>query len=234
MTDPRLQQFRALTCSSPSRWQTLRLVVRWHGQHPSWPEPVRAWVRRPDGLRVETLGGQLVRAERESGGDSSTALLTRDGRGLPPPPQLPDVRPDDPMFQDYRWVAMLDPAELATCDVRDLREVDHYGRPAWEAVLRPTDDYDPRCPCCPLLHSRQSDQLDAEASGLPTHELDFQYAAAHRVRLDAETGVCVLTEEIGGSHAGSGHEALIEAVDEPMPDELFSARRRRLVPWARR
>ena len=213
MNDPTVQQFRAATCSSPSRWQTLRFVLRWHGEHPSWPEPVRAWVQRPDGLRVETLGGQLASS-----------------------PQLPDIRPDDPMFQDYHWVAMLDRAELATCDVRDLREVDHYGRPAWEAVLRPTDDYDPRCSCCPLLHSLESDQLEAEAGGLPapTHEPDFQYADAHRVRLDVGTGVCVLTEEIGGSNAGSGHEALIEAVDEPMADELFSARRRRLMPWARR
>jgi hypothetical protein len=32
---------------------------------------------------------------------------------------------------------------------------------------------------------------------------------------------CVLTEEIGGSAPGSGHELVIEAVDEQLPDELF-------------
>ena len=45
----------------------------------------------------------------------------------------------------------------------------------------------------------------------------------------------VLTEEIGGSNAGSGHEALIEAVDEPMSDEMFvtHSRRRRWTPGPR-
>jgi hypothetical protein len=50
------------------------------------------------------------------------------------------------------------------------------------------------------------------------------------VRLDLATGACVLTEEAGGSHTGTGHEVRIEAVDEELPDDLFSpepARRRR-------
>ena len=232
MNDAAAQRFRTLAGSSPTRWRTLRFAVRWHGDHPTWPEPVRAWLRRPDGLRVETLTGELIRAERDSGNGSSPALVTSSGGGIPvPPAELPDIRPDDPMFQDYYWVAMLDPVELGTCDVADLREVDHYGRPAWEAVLRPTDAYDPRCSCCPLLHSAQSDRLDGGSWGSleANHGSDFRYADAHRVRLDVGTGVCVLTEQIGGSEAGSGHEVLIEAVDEPMPDTLFAggSRRRR-------
>ena len=45
---------------------------------------------------------------------------------------------------------------------------------------------------------------------------------AFRVRLDVGTGVCVLTEEIGGLTPGAGHEVRIEAVDEPMDDDLFA------------
>ena len=203
--------------------------------------------------------------------DRSTAILTSDGRGATaetltpqdPRASAPELDPDglvarrpsmwgnvdydDPMFQSYHWVAMLDPAELADgfdegrqqqggpVTMEQLREVDHYGRRAWEAVLRPTDGYDPRCSCCPLLHSLQSDRLDGEASGsgLCGHGSDFQYADAHRVRLDVGTGVCVLTEEIGGSHDGAGHEAIIEAVDEPMADDLFADHSRRRT-WRRR
>jgi hypothetical protein len=49
----------------------------------------------------------------------------------------------------------------------------------------------------------------------------FRYPDAHRVRLDVATGVCVLTEEIGGSRPGAGHELIIEAIDEVMGDQLF-------------
>lgn len=53
------------------------------------------------------------------------------------------------------------------------------------------------------------------------HDPDVRYADAHHVRLDVATGVCVYTEEIGGSRAGTGHDMRIDAVDEPMPDYLF-------------
>jgi hypothetical protein len=35
------------------------------------------------------------------------------------------------------------------------------------------------------------------------------------------TGVCVFNEQLGGTRNGSGHDLAIEAVDEPMGDELF-------------
>ena len=41
------------------------------------------------------------------------------------------------------------------------------------------------------------------------------------MRLDVGTGVCVLTEEVGGLTPGAGHDLRIEAVDEPMDDDLF-------------
>jgi hypothetical protein len=40
-----------------------------------------------------------------------------------------------------------------------------------------------------------------------------------RVRLDVQTGVCVLADD--PEALGTGHDLRIEAVDEPMPDDLF-------------
>lgn len=153
-------------------------------------------------------------------------------------PDLRGVGYDDPMFRSYHWVAMLDPWELAdpteaggdddpsTMETTDVREVTHHDRPAWEAVLRPTPHYNPRCSCCPLLRSPQSDAREAEAGGKTARDTDpdFVYADAHQVRLDLETGVCVWTEQLGGTADGAGHDVAIEAVDEPMPDDLFPRR----------
>jgi hypothetical protein len=56
-----------------------------------------------------------------------------------------------------------------------------------------------------------------------------RFADAHLVRLDVATGVCVRTEEIGGSAPGRGHDVVIEAVDERTPDGMFSRSHRRSV-----
>jgi hypothetical protein len=145
---------------------------------------------------------------------------------------------DDPMFQDYAWVAMLDPVELADGEgdragttLERLGTVEHHGRAAWEAVVRPTEAYAPRCSCCALLFSEKSERLVADEGG-PTvgaQEPEFVFADAHLVRLDVDTGVCVYSEQLGGDHSGWGHDVRIEAVDEAMPDELFPEppRRRR-------
>ena len=134
------------------------------------------------------------------------------------------------MFQDYRWVAMLDPVELADGIDRDteptvaplvveaVTEVEHAGRPAWEAVVATTPAYEPRCGCCPLLRTRDIDLL--EYRDYPEYLLPV-YPEAYRVRLDVGTGVCVFTDEIGGPTPGGGHDLRIEAVDEPMDDGLF-------------
>ncbi|MCV2488701.1 hypothetical protein OF117_04945 [Geodermatophilus sp. YIM 151500] len=255
MLVPSADTFTALARSSPWRWSTLRFTVRWSGPYQTWPEPVRAWLRRPDVLRVETLGGHLVQIVRER--RSTAGVMTPEGGrtveipwpgdpGAPSPELRPDglvagrTRPfelsDDPMFQDYRWVSVLDPVELA--DGRDpatdepvpalapdaVVEVEHAGRPAWEAVVRTTPGYEPRCGCCPLLRDRRVDELEW---GPGAAQLPAVYPEAHRVRLDVGTGVCVLTEQIGGSTAGAGHDLRIEAVDEPMDEELFTEPPRR-------
>lgn len=251
--DLSVERVRRLARSSPWRWHTLRFVTRWSGFPDGGPGSragVRAWVRRPGLLRVEALDGRVLMARREERSQAVAMLFATGGAGrgraLPPLPRATDVTPvydadglvevrpdgvdaDDPMYQSYDWVAMLDPVELAEGVALDeVREVGHHGRVAWEALARPGPGYDPRCSCCPLLLCEESERLEAEGGGPTMREAepDLVFAEAHRVRLDVATGVCVLTEEIGGSHAGRGHEVEIEAVDEPMADELFQNPRR--------
>lgn len=209
---------------------------------------VRAWLRRPDLLRVETLDGQLVRVVHEP--PRGGAVMTFAGTTSAPPAAQPrparpepDIRLDDdgllrsrrdvwsrtdhdaPMFSNYNWVALFDPVELADGDhgagtvVDDVTLVDHHGRQALEAVLEPTDAYRPRCDCCALLFSAIVDRRLAESGMTVNRPADFTYPTASRVRLDVGTGVCVHIEEIGGSRAGRGHDLHIEAVDEAMPDD---------------
>jgi hypothetical protein len=139
-----------------------------------------------------------------------------------------DVDYDDPMFQDYAWVAMLDPVELADGDdgrpgttLGGLRPVEHHGREAWEAIVRPTSAYAPRCSCCALLLSEVSERRLAGEEG-PTQEHSVEFADAHLVRLDVGTGVCVHVEQLGGDRAGWTDDMRIQQVDEPMPDALFA------------
>jgi hypothetical protein len=254
VTAPSAEDFRALARSSPWRWSTLRFTARWSGPWVLF-DPVRAWLRRPDRLRVETSGGALVQVVR-SGSGPQQALLTASG-GVPGhlpsgPGDQPRFRPDglvadrppiwessadDPMFQSYSWVAMLDPLELADGHperegpgvvVGEVSETEHGGRPAWQAVLSTTPGYEPRCACCPLLPSADAAALDAiEAGGSRPRPDGYGYGTVFLVRLDVGTGVCVLTEQLDGTDLGRGHDLRIEAVDEPMADDLFAEPRRR-------
>jgi hypothetical protein len=116
-----------------------------------------------------------------------------------------DLHDDDPMFQDYAWVAMLDPVELADGDdgrpgttLEGLRTVEHHGRAAWEAIARPTSADVPRCSCCALLLSEVSDRRLAEEGG-PTQEPSVEFADAHLVRLDLSTGGACLSSSSGAT-----------------------------------
>ncbi|TFV63674.1 hypothetical protein E4P41_04150 [Geodermatophilus sp. DF01-2] len=217
-----------------------------HGPHLAdrGTEPVRAWLRRPDRLRVETLDGRLLQLVDEP--RTQVALFGPDGSRTvtypwpadgPAPVWRPDglaaVRPerlsyDAPMYQSYDWVAMLDPVELADgrdpdtgedagspgLEVDAVTEVEHGGRPAWEAHVRTTPRYEPRCGCCPLL---RSPEVDAREYG----QARGPYPRVQRIRLDVQTGVCVLAD--APETLGTGHDLRIEAVDEPMAGALFGS-----------
>jgi hypothetical protein len=221
---PSADAFAGLARSSPWRWSTLRFTVRW-APDDRGRGVVRAWVRRPDRLRVETVDGALVAVVRDPRTATPPApVLCADGL-VAERPQVSGVETfDSPFHENYFWTAMLDPVELADGNgspgvpgvtVDAVTEVDHGGRPAWEAVVRTAPAYSPRCACCALLWSRESDLLEY---GSPHRDA---YPEAYRVRLDVGTGVCVLTEELDGSPRGLGHDLRIEAADEPLPDELF-------------
>lgn len=249
--DPTAETFRALARSSPWRWSTLRLVLtRRPARSPDYREGWRAWIRRPYLLRVEDVEGRLIEVVRDR--PASVGLMTADGRGktvrLRPAAEIeptfgPDglvrQRPctskfhyDAPFFRDYHWVAMLDPVEFADghdgrvgVDIEQASAIDHHGRPAWEAIVRPTSDYWPRCPCCALLPTAAIDGVGARRPLLEQGGADAPVmgAQAYSVRLDVQTGVCVFSEELGGSWHGWGHDVAIEAVDEPMADALFDS-----------
>lgn len=150
-------------------------------------------------------------------------------------PPVWELSADDPMFQTYSWVAMLDPVELADGDaeregegvvVGKVTEAEHGGRPVWQAVLATTPAYEPRCSCCPLLPSADAAALDdIESGGGRQRDDGYAHGTQFLVRLDVATGVCVLTEQLDGTDRGRGHDVRIEAVDEPMDDELFAAPR---------
>lgn len=288
---PDAEAFRALARSSPWCWRTLRLVQRPTGDRDRGTAPLRAWVVRQGGLRVESLDGVLGQAtwtDRTDGGGRPSGWLRGPSGGWRPAPHDPHPHDPDPwaheaepllradglvarrpggqedaddaiLYRDHRWVAMLDPVELTDgeeppgCDdeapdvdgdvppgpddlvpVRVLgavHEVDHHGRPAWEAVVVSTPAYDPRCSCCPLLVGEHADARERQGlAGADTAQPGWgpsRWPDAHRVRLDVGTGVVVALEPLGGDEPCGGCEVEVEAVDEPLDRALFEPPRRR-------
>ena len=213
---PTAERFARLARSAPYRWRSLAFEGTW-GPHVA---AVRVRAQQPDRVRVERLDGALLHEGRQ-GSLGSSAVLTSGRRAAPytPPPAAAPVLDEDglvltprrpwddgpelPMWQDYRFVAVLDPYELSGgVEVLELAAVEHGGRPAWQALLRPTAEYSPRCACCPLMRTRDTDL----AEGL---EPLAGYADAHLVRLDVGTGVCVRVREVGGPADGSGHDLVL-------------------------
>lgn len=237
---PTPEEFRALARTSPRAWSTIRLLMR------TGPgAPIRAWIVRPDQLRVEShLGEPLhvdaTRAEAGSSRSRARRWLAPFGSGsydAPPPDERPEGawwRPDDtvPMYRDYRWVALLEPLELADSwlppdelpddgppvRVHSVERHRHHGRSVLAATVSTAPSYHPRCSCCPLLPSADAvramadDGLRVDTSAPATRFL---------VLLDEGTGICVSVTELDGPDVGRGFDVAIEEVDEPYGDELF-------------
>ena len=251
----RTAAFRRLCRSSPWRWNTLRFEVAWFGPGATpeipagdagavpaaGPTRVRAWLRRPNALRVETLDGHLLHSTTRINASRSIfyAVGTRTSWMLPPQLTTPVYdddglvrrRPEaaygDPSFGDPRWAAVLDPVELGGTEpaptelpfsnavrVLGLEETTPEGRAVLEAVLHPNRTYRAAVQGHPLLGPGRT-----------------------RVRIDAVTAVCVSSEVLDGPDAGSGHDLRILGVDEYMLDDLFVEHPanltdvRRHVPW---
>ncbi|MFC4603041.1 hypothetical protein [Rhodococcus kronopolitis] len=229
---PRPESFRALARSSPWRWTMLEFELDRSG------EVEHAWIRRPDQLRVEDRSGAVlyttagvtttaspVARYSDGGGERVTRVWPTDVEPVYGADGLVLERPggfgieyDEPFHEDYFWVALLDPAELAAgVEIREVTAVEHHGRPAWEATVWPTGEYEPRCSCCSLLCG------DGEPGTGP-----WPRTAESVVRLDVQTGVCVSVRHVGGTGAGAGPQRAdmrIATVDAPIADELFRRRR---------
>ncbi|MCB5291669.1 hypothetical protein [Arthrobacter sp. SO3] len=237
--------FRNLCRSSPWKWHSLRFEYLDRplaaetgpaetGPAETAPDPdlVRAWLRRPGALRLETADG-LVLQSTTGINDSRDVFYVRSTRKTwLLPPQLvtpvyddrglvrrrPEAAYGEPSFGNGRFAAALDPVELAgnapvplefpnsnAVELGPITEVMHAGRPALEATVTPNPGYRPSDPGAPLCR--------------PGRTL---------VRIDAGTGVCVASHWLGGGQEGNGpqeygHWLRILAVDEYMLDDLFLA-----------
>ncbi|MDI3193473.1 hypothetical protein QK290_03170 [Pseudarthrobacter sp. AL07] len=222
--------FRNLCRSSPWKWQSLRFEY-WDEPFSGVPDPsaplVRAWLRRPGALRLETAD-RVVLHSTTGINDSKDGLYvsaTRKSWLLPPHlvapvyddgglvRRRPEAAYGEPGFGNGRFSAALDPVELAgsapvpiefpgtnAIEVDAVRRVDHDGRPALEATVTPTASYHPMDPAASLC--------------LP---------GSNRVRIDLETGVCVASQSLDAATPNYGHWIRILAVDEYMLDDLFVA-----------
>lgn len=233
---------------------------------------------RPDSADEDAFA-VVARARQEAERRVEEAPRLLDGRLLADPPTQ-RVEDSVPMIENYRWVALLEPRELADGDAgpveglldgvdwdrltpaehalrwarevrelaiaaaevgrgdlrrwefapleyREIRSVDHRGRPALEAIVRTTSAYDPRCSCCPLLAGRHALTIERDSLGEErARELGWPDPAEgggdFRVRLDVGTGICVEVEALDGSDPGGGFTVTIEEVDADYPDTLFS------------
>ena len=226
--DPAL--FRNLCRSSPWKWQSLRFEY-WDEPFTEAPSPaaplVRAWLRRPGALRLETADG-LVLHSTTGINDSKDGLYvsaTRKSWLLPPHlvtpvyddqglvRRRPEAAYGEPGFGNGRFSAALDPVELAgnapvpiefpgsnTVEVHEVSSREHEGRPVLEAVVSPTAAYHPAHPASPLCLPGRS-----------------------RIRVDLGTGVCVASQSLEPGSEEYGHWLRILAVDEYMLDDLFVA-----------
>ena len=241
---PTADDFRALARSSPWRFTTVHFTHRRQRDAGSTPdgEPVEAWLDRRLGRVVVRSSGGVEVAEGPPYG-AAVSLVTCDddaaGAVPSPPPPEPEVvlRPDglvarrpedwhfdhgDPMWQDYRWTAMLDPAELSRgVDVSEVVATTLRGRLTWSAACRPLlgaaedreNGYTPRCGCCPLLDSAASriHEYGREDPTLTSGDL----ATVYRVHLDVQTGIVVDITPLDGLD-GTGLSNELHTVDAPL------------------
>ena len=244
---PTAADFRALAASSPWRFTTVHFTHRRQKDRGSTAigGPVEAWLdRRPGRVVVRSSDGVEVAEGAPYGGAVSRMGRNDNGTADADPP-LPGagilLRPDglvarrpedwhydhgDPMWRDYQWTAMLDPAELSEgVDVRDVTATMLRGRPTWSATCRPLrgDDeeekggYTPRCGCCPLLDSPAS-RIHEYGPEDPTL-VGGGLATVYRVHLDVQTGIVVDLTPLDGTE-GNSLTNEIHDVDEPLDPPL--------------
>ena len=252
---PTPDRFRGLARSSPWRWRALAFDLHRRPLHGP-DHTVSVLVERGVGLEVRLADGERRREPARRNIAGMTHLGGGDrGPGTVELPYAWEVpvevddngfvvrRPrnpvsDDPMWQDYQFVAMLDPVELGdgqwrhpvpestpdgaadavpppALDVHRLDAAVRGGRQTWWAEVSPRAEYEPRCSCCPLLFGQVSVDLEALAGGPKARDrtTELSYATRYLVALDVVTGICVHVEHLDGDHAGRGFSVDIHSVD---------------------
>lgn len=239
-SSPGPDDFRALAGSSPWRFSTLHLTHRAENEElvEAWlTRPGRLEVLARGERHVETgvpytraklyfeelprVGLQRFLPRRTSQGRAATSNPPIRPPQSVEPVRRPDglvlERPfeadyDDPMWGDYRWVAMLDPVELSHgVEASQVHARERFGRLTWTATVRALpesaenegDGYDPRCSCCALLFGAVSQALELRGGNTqaPAPEEVAGYPSAYWVSLDVETGVVVDVEPQDGDRA---------------------------------
>ena len=238
-TAPTAARVRALARSAPWRFTSLHFTHR-----RATGEEVEAWLRRPGLLRVRTAEGRTHVVDHRR--PTRTVIgIGAGARSRDVPAVLPDEvdveldadgfvarRPtdllfcaDDPIWQSYDWVAMLDPVELSSgTRIDEVAATTRFGRPTWWARMTAVDGYEPRCECCALLWGEVSERLEAACGGRTWRESqpDGEYPVSWLVGLDVATGVVVSTEPLGGDRDDLGFTVRIHEVD--VPDDVLAAR----------
>ncbi len=246
---PTEDRWRALARSSPWLWRTAHFELVRTGA-----DPVRleAWLDRRRALRVASGDEESVVQELER---STSSWFGWDERGEPVrgttsepfPWEVPvefdadgliTARPsglevaEELMWCDYRWVAMLDPVELAdgsaerrgaATELRDIRAGDRHGRLTWWAVVGEGPGYDPRCTCCPLLDGELADRLYDAEGGPRASELPRPAEQPTRwlIGLDRATGIVVSLQPLDGVSRAGGFELKLYGVDKELDPGLF-------------
>ncbi|MCZ4563932.1 hypothetical protein O4160_24115 [Rhodococcus sp. IEGM 1401] len=241
ITNPSVEQFRRLAQSSPWLWESVEFELLPTRHTLS----VHAWIRRPGNMRVEDANGKLV--ERVGAGIPYAGMGVQYSNGAPRQlegrwpsdttptfdsdglvsalPSIADswlVDYDDPFYENYQWIAMLNPIEVTrsghdhsstetVTELSEVRAVEHHGRPAWQATVVTTDRYDARCECCALLSGHYDSETRHWVPGPPV-----------TVRLDVQTGICVYVgPPVDQPTAEPDLDLTIIAVDARMNDSLF-------------
>jgi hypothetical protein len=222
-------RFRNLCRSSPWKWQSLRFEYREQptGTAAADAVTVRAWLRRPGALRLETADGAVLHSTTGINDSRDGFYVSSTRKSWLLPPQLvtpvyddeglvrrrPEAAYGEPSFGNGRFAAALDPVELAgnapvpvefpnlnAVELHSISEVEHDDRPALEAIVVPNAAYRPADPSAPLCREGRN-----------------------VVRIDVGTGVCVASSWLDGADESPAHWLRILAVDEYMLDDLFLA-----------